>query len=248
MRTVLLSLCVAAALQAATSGAARADDEQAKRSFLEGKKAYLEGRYDAAVVAFRAAAAIRPSPILDFNVGRCFEKLSKLDEAIAAYEKYLSTAKDVPNRAELKARVSKLKEERRRQRRKDPYEEIERSGPPSLKPPPASAPSAQAVPATRPASSGAAVAVPPRGGAPMHEAMLPLGAAPAAGEPGPRYGSPPAPMPPRRDRRPVYKQWWFWTACVAGAALTALFVTTVVYAAGGGSSGSSSPRALEVRF
>ncbi len=47
-----------------------ANDDQAKAQFLEGKRNYAAGRYTSAIDAFQAAAKIRPSPILDFNIGR----------------------------------------------------------------------------------------------------------------------------------------------------------------------------------
>jgi hypothetical protein len=264
MRSIVLSLCVVSAVQVVALAPARAEDkeEQAKRYFLEAKQAYLEGRYHAAVASFRAAAAIRPSPILDFNIGRCFEKLGKLDEAIAAYEKYLKTAKDAPNRADVQTRVVKLKEERKRQRTKDPYEDLEKGA--GTAKAPVVAPVPVLAPASRPAAASRPYAAPPPGrvrdeaAGPVHEAsqssswgssaapapVAPSTAAPAA----PLAPRAPAPMPApqHRDTTPVYKTWWFWVACAAGAGLAALFITTAVYAGGGGSSHSS--HALQVRF
>jgi tetratricopeptide (TPR) repeat protein len=252
---------LALALLGAASGAARAQqgDESeertrlAKEQFLRGKQRYADRKYADAIQSFRAAAALQPSPILDYNIGRCHEMLGQLDEAIAAFRRYLDGKKDAANRAEVKARIQALRARKRAARQpaaSDPYEDLERSQ--ARRSPAASAP------ASRPAVAAARPAGADEPGAPRrpaaaaagddlpHEAALPSswGRAPAAAtarpappaSPAPPRTPGPPPAPGRRDEGPVYKQWWFWVAIVGGAAIAGVVIATAV------GSSSSSPR------
>ncbi len=199
-----------------------ANDDQAKDQFLEGKKNYAAGRYASAIDAFQAAAKIRPSPILDFNIGRCHHNLGQIEEALTSYRRYLSAVKGASNHKQVQTWIEEL--EQKRGDVKDPYPVAEPARPPSSQP--TTAPSK-----TEPRATAA----------PVHEALLPQtwadpkpnrrSAASAQGD------KPPAHQPPRPAEGPLYKQWWFWAGC-AGAALITTFI---IYTAA--SSGSATPPA-----
>ncbi len=195
------------------AGNARADDEgEAKAHFLRGKVAYLEGKYEAAAAAFKAAAALRPSPILDYNLGRCHDKLGHAQEALQAYERYLAASPDAANRLEVQTRVAQLRQALPKTAPapaptpRDPYEDLERAPHPASRPAPAATP---ARPEELP-----------------HEAAV-------VGWPGQRQAAQPGvppraprqpPPPPRRDEGPLYKQWWLWAAIGGGALITGFII------------------------
>ncbi len=80
----------------------------AKQHFVAGKDAYNAGKYAQAIREFKAAEAIRPSPILSYNIGLSNEKLGKRRLALQYYQSYLSALPDAANRAEVQERVAKL--------------------------------------------------------------------------------------------------------------------------------------------
>src|SRR5260370_35027214 len=50
---------------------------QAKQHFEAGKNAYNSGDYAGAIRGFKAREALRPSPILEYNIGLAHERLGK---------------------------------------------------------------------------------------------------------------------------------------------------------------------------
>ena len=48
----------------------------------EAAAAYKDGRFKDAIKAFKAANQLQPDPVLDVNIGRCYEKLGQLSEAL----------------------------------------------------------------------------------------------------------------------------------------------------------------------
>lgn len=100
---------------------------RARVLFLKAKAAYRGGRFAAAIVAFRAAGRLRPSPLLTFNIARCHEKLGHARAAIGAYRRYLRARPRAKNRSKVQAQIALLLRRLARGRReaKDPYEDLE---------------------------------------------------------------------------------------------------------------------------
>jgi tetratricopeptide (TPR) repeat protein len=101
---------------------ASSDDPQLERAmaaFERGTRAYDEGRYEDALVAFQDAATLYASADFQYNIGLCFEKLDQLDEAIRAFETYLRTKADPPDRASVEDRVARLRAEVQRRKREE---------------------------------------------------------------------------------------------------------------------------------
>jgi hypothetical protein len=236
--------CIALILALASPVEAQSDkDVAAKRLFLRGKQQYSAAQYEQAIASFKAAGAIRPSPILDYNVGRCYDKLDRAAEAIAAYRRYLAATTEDTHRDEIQGRIAALKKKMAAPR--DPYADLEQPRPPASVP--ASLPSTPEEPGLV-APPPARVPSPP----PPHEASLPPAwdgntssttRAPVASRPPPQRPSPPP--PPSRDSGPVYKQWWFWVAC-AGGAVIAGFIIGI--AATSHSDSASRTSGLQVHF
>src|SRR5690349_7243874 len=84
---------------------------QAKTHFETGRNAYNAGDYVTAIREFKAAEALRPSPILDYNIGLANEKLGKKRVALKYYNRYLEQMPNAPNRAEVDGRIAQLQQD-----------------------------------------------------------------------------------------------------------------------------------------
>ena len=95
---------------AAPAPAAAGDDAmaQAKQHFETGRNAYNAGDYVTAIREFKQAEQLRPSPILDYNIGLANEKLGKRRVAIKYYKRYLELQPNAANKAEVEGKVTAL--------------------------------------------------------------------------------------------------------------------------------------------
>jgi hypothetical protein len=84
---------------------------QAKQHFETGRNAYNAGDYVTAIREFKAAEQLRPSPILDYNIGLANEKLGKRRVALKYYKRYLEVQPNASNKAEVEQKVSALEAE-----------------------------------------------------------------------------------------------------------------------------------------
>jgi tetratricopeptide (TPR) repeat protein len=84
---------------------------QAKHHFEAGRNAYNAGDYVTAIREFKAAEALRPSPILAYNIGLANEKLNKKRVAVKYYKRYLEQMPSAQNRAEVEGRIAQLEKE-----------------------------------------------------------------------------------------------------------------------------------------
>jgi len=81
---------------------------QAKQHFETGRNAYNAGDYVTAIREFKAAEQLRPSPILDYNIGLANEKLGKRRVATKYYKRYLEEQPNAANKAEVEQKVAAL--------------------------------------------------------------------------------------------------------------------------------------------
>lgn len=113
MRTVAFSLLLALSLVTVGARAAEPDaTERARRLFDEGRQLHLRRDYDGARQKFEAARAIKPMPELDYNVGFCWDKLGRGDEALREYRRYLAAMPDAFNADVVRARIAVLEQAR----------------------------------------------------------------------------------------------------------------------------------------
>jgi tetratricopeptide (TPR) repeat protein len=100
--------------------------DRAMEAFQRGSQNYNEEKYQQALRDFLEAASLYASPDFQYNIGLCYEKLDKPEEAIAAFETYLKTKPEAADRANVEDRVERLRlmvEERKRGGgRKDPVD------------------------------------------------------------------------------------------------------------------------------
>lgn len=103
------ALALALALSSAPASAGEAEQKQALELYAKGKEAYKEGRFEDAVKLIDAAYALHPEPVLLYNLARAHEGLGDFPKAIAAYEKYLTTEKQIADRGAIEQKVTSLK-------------------------------------------------------------------------------------------------------------------------------------------
>src|SRR4051812_10145879 len=105
----------AAPAATAPAPAAPAGDDaamaQAKTHFETGRNAYNAGDYVTAIREFKAAEALRPSPILDYNIGLANEKLGKRRVAVKYYRRYLELQPNASNKGEVDGKIAALEAE-----------------------------------------------------------------------------------------------------------------------------------------
>jgi tetratricopeptide (TPR) repeat protein len=85
------------------------DEEAARRHFARGLTHYDAGEYQAALAEFDAVKKFRDSPALDYNIARCYDRLERYQEAVAAYERYVSQKPDASDAAETRERIATLR-------------------------------------------------------------------------------------------------------------------------------------------
>lgn len=77
---------------ASTPSAPTAPDPslEARERFMAGAELFDEERFDAAAVEFERSFALRPVPVVLFNLAQCYRRLLRHDDAIDAFRRYLA--------------------------------------------------------------------------------------------------------------------------------------------------------------
>jgi hypothetical protein len=91
-----------------TPAAAEDPTAKAKEAFLTGQRFYKEARYADAIAKFEEAYAIKPSPVLFYNIGRCHEQLGDVPKALRAYRDYLRMAPDAKDKDTVNDAIANL--------------------------------------------------------------------------------------------------------------------------------------------
>jgi tetratricopeptide (TPR) repeat protein len=84
--------------------------ERAMKAYELGQAAYNAADYDAALGHFQEAASLYGSPDFQYNIGLCYEKLDKPEEAIRAFEVYLRAKPTAEDRAQVEDRIAEQRE------------------------------------------------------------------------------------------------------------------------------------------
>lgn len=87
------------------------DKTRALSLFEESAVAYREGRFEDAIRLLREARALKPEPVLLYNLGRAYEAAGRRREAADAYERYLAEEPRAADRGALEGRVASLRRE-----------------------------------------------------------------------------------------------------------------------------------------
>jgi hypothetical protein len=82
--------------------------EQAKALFKQGREHFQSGRFADALTAFEQANAIKPHPLMLYNIGQVHEAMNDLPRAVETYEKFLASgAEDADDVKDRLARIRK---------------------------------------------------------------------------------------------------------------------------------------------
>jgi hypothetical protein len=241
------SVVVAAALLLAPPaiGTARAQQgsvtEQARDHFARGKQLFATGEYRGAIAEFAAADKLAASPLLEFNIALCHERLGERAEAVRRYKHYLERVPDASNRTAVEAKIGQLEADLKAESQSKKAAPV-----PPLVPPPvggeAGAPPDGAAPPDVEGAAPAPTADPELDRAAKVDIgklraerarRLPPPDRRATGGPPPRSqdaapsGPPPAPKDQgEKKEKPIYKQWWFWVVAGVGAVVIVSIATS----------------------
>src|SRR5688500_3917367 len=106
---ISLATAVAFLLAPLALRAAHADPtEDARAHYQRGRQLYDAGDYRAAIAEFASADKIAPSPLLEYNIALCHERLGEKSEAVRRYRAYLDRVPDATNRAAVEDKIRKL--------------------------------------------------------------------------------------------------------------------------------------------
>jgi hypothetical protein len=169
---------------------------RARDHYERGLQLYQADQFQEAANEFMAAYALRPKPIILFNIAQALRKAGRFSEALDYYRRFLVAGEPGELEAETNSYVNEIEahlalEKRLREKAAAP-------------PPVAAAPPPPVAAAPPPP---VAAAPPPVAAPPPHVAA----AAP------PPVATPPPP-------RPIYQRWWLWTAVGAVVAAVAVGV------------------------
>src|SRR5262245_9352823 len=91
---------------------ARADDTaDARQHYAKGKQLFDGGDYRGAMAEFATADKLAPSPLLEFNIALCHERLGEKAEAVRRYRLYLDRVPDAQNRTQVEQKIHQLESE-----------------------------------------------------------------------------------------------------------------------------------------
>jgi tetratricopeptide (TPR) repeat protein len=194
-------------------GTARADDTaEARQHYQKGKQLFDAGDFRGAMAEFATADRMAPSPLLEFNIALCHERLGEKAEAVRRYRNYLDRVPDAQNRAQVEAKIAALEADAKAE-----------AGAPPAAPPPTTVPNP---PPAEGAEPGPAPAPAPTGDPELDRVnRIDIGKvraqresageqAGAAAAPAAEASAAPRDEGEKKESKPVYKRWWFWV--VAG--------------------------------
>ena len=113
---------------AMTANPTEVDVEAAKQLFVDGQRLYKQAEYAEAIAKFEQAGALRPHPVIFFNVGRCYEQLGETGKALRKYRDYVRLSPDAPDRDTVNIAIGNLE---RRLREKGLQQLLVLADPPS---------------------------------------------------------------------------------------------------------------------
>jgi hypothetical protein len=84
---------------------------EARRHYDAGRKAFDANDLIGAIREFKAAAALRPAPRLDYNIALANDRLGRWRVALRYYRRYLDGAPAATDRVEVETRIAQLEQQ-----------------------------------------------------------------------------------------------------------------------------------------
>lgn len=82
--------------------------KKARDLFVAAQRLYKLARYAEAIAKFEEAYAVRPHPVIFFNIGKCHEQLGDTPKALRAYRDYLRLGPDASDRETVSDAIGNL--------------------------------------------------------------------------------------------------------------------------------------------
>ena len=102
------ALLSAGAVAVTPDASAQSARDQAREAYARGKQLFDGGKFQAAIGEFEKARSLAPSPVLDFNIGLCHDRLGNAGAALVSYRAYLDAVPNAGNRAAVESRIKIL--------------------------------------------------------------------------------------------------------------------------------------------
>jgi len=188
--------------------AATAYAETAKQTYQRGLDLYAAGNYDGAAAAFVQAHAMRPKPVILFNIAQAYRKGGHFPDALKYYKQFLDeapAAEKAPLEDETKKYVAEIEAQEALQRSLIEKADREEAAKLETRPPPP--------PKVPPPPPKVESAPPPK----VESAPPPKSepAPPPKVEPAPPLAVSTTVPEKKSDKPPLYKRWWLWTGVAA---------------------------------
>jgi tetratricopeptide (TPR) repeat protein len=139
------------------NGSEDPDRELARRYTDAGASKFVAGQYQEAIAEFEKARLVKPTPGLDLSIARGYDKLGRLEEALASYRLYVEARPDAGDAGDIRTRIQTLEERlAATQKAEPPPEHVLPSAPAPVPPtPPAPVPTSRPAPAPSPGAGRA---------------------------------------------------------------------------------------------
>ena len=108
-------LPLSSAVGAAPAPASAQDTKKARELFAAAQGLYQQKRFAEAIEKFEAAYAVKPHPVIHYNIGRCYEELGKTGPAVKSYKTYLRLAPEAKDRNQVADTIASLERKLRDQ-------------------------------------------------------------------------------------------------------------------------------------
>src|SRR4029078_10754325 len=108
VRTVTLSVVVAALVALAAAPAQAQDAEKARQLFQQGSKYYDLGQFDKAIEAWQQGYDQKPDPGFLYNIAQAYRQKQDAQRAIFFYKGYLRNSPKAHNRVEVEQKIAAL--------------------------------------------------------------------------------------------------------------------------------------------
>ena len=100
---------IAIALAVLTPRATEAQDDRARDAFREASVAYDGGQFEEALRLFQEAYDLSDRKTLLYNIGLVSERLQRDEDAVAAYEEFVTAMPNAPQRENVRGRIQVLR-------------------------------------------------------------------------------------------------------------------------------------------